>query len=86
MTSANDMNYDCKEDYCRLTFPAYIDMLSLIGCDSMVSPLDCSTVRVVEEFDAKLPPAEDSGVWYELFSIMMHSGSANGGHYSAYVK
>lgn len=23
---------------------------------------------------------------YELFSIMIHSGSANGGHYYAYIK
>jgi len=23
---------------------------------------------------------------YELFSIMVHSGSANGGHYYAYIK
>ena len=24
--------------------------------------------------------------WYELFSIMIHSGSATGGHYYAYIK
>ena len=24
--------------------------------------------------------------WYELFSIMIHSGSASGGHYYAYIK
>ncbi|XP_043285932.1 ubiquitin carboxyl-terminal hydrolase 47 isoform X2 [Venturia canescens] len=33
----------------------------------------------------KLPPAKGPYV-YELFSIMIHSGSASGGHYYAYIK
>ena len=35
---------------------------------------------------ASVNPVFDDGLHYELFSIMIHSGSALGGHYFAYIK
>ena len=29
---------------------------------------------------------EDDGLTYELFSVLVHAGTANAGHYYAYIK
>ena len=44
-------------------------------------PID-KILKIDEESSVK----EDDGLSYELFSIMIHSGSATGGHYYAYIK
>lgn len=37
--------------------------------------------------DTKNTASNESGPYmYELFAIMIHSGSASGGHYYAYIK
>ncbi|XP_077493816.1 ubiquitin carboxyl-terminal hydrolase 47-like isoform X2 [Amblyomma americanum] len=58
-------------------------------CDDMASDDEgidvCSTDAVVNARNLKRP-SETGPYVYELFSIMVHAGSANGGHYYAYVK
>ena len=45
---------------------------------------DKDAVKEEEPLDDTVPP-EGEHV-YELYSILIHSGSANGGHYYAYIK
>lgn len=47
-----------------------------------------STVEMSSEHLDEIEKAHqpDSSLDYELFSIMIHSGSATGGHYYAYIK
>ncbi|XP_044272052.1 ubiquitin carboxyl-terminal hydrolase 47 isoform X2 [Tribolium madens] len=50
------------------------------NCEDSDEGIDVSSGNVHPENDAKGPYI------YELFSIMIHSGSASGGHYYAYIK
>lgn len=49
---------------------------------------ECDTSLINETIDAALIESylAEGPYVYELFSIMVHSGSANGGHYYAYIK
>jgi ubiquitin carboxyl-terminal hydrolase 47 len=38
------------------------------------------------QLESKIELSENSPFVYELYSIMIHSGSASGGHYYAYIK
>ncbi|XP_063910893.1 ubiquitin carboxyl-terminal hydrolase 47 isoform X2 [Zophobas morio] len=50
------------------------------NCEDSDEGIDVSSGNVHHETEAKGPYI------YELFSIMIHSGSASGGHYYAYIK
>lgn len=48
---------------------------------------DDEGIDVSANADNRLPSSNESGPYiYELFAIMIHSGSASGGHYYAYIK
>ena len=63
----------------RVTYPLYLNVAPLV--ETVEVPLDDSVIGQ----DVK-PEAGAAGNWYELFSILIHSGGALGGHYYAYVK
>lgn len=49
--------------------------------------IDISNTNESEKNRFNAADASESGPYvYELFSIMIHSGSASGGHYYAYIK
>lgn len=49
--------------------------------------IDLSNTHESEKNRFNLAESGDTGPYiYELFSIMIHSGSASGGHYYAYIK
>jgi ubiquitin carboxyl-terminal hydrolase 47 len=61
----------------RVTFPQQLDVSALLD-DKVVYDVHDPTAEKQREL--KRP------VRYELFSILMHSGSAHGGHYFLYAK
>ena len=57
--------------------------------DSSVKHIKCSSRPEADGDRGVLASADrsrDDGLHYELYSIMIHSGSALGGHYYAYIK
>lgn len=58
----------------------YLDLLGYCHVSSCVKSAD--TVKVCKLFSVMF----QGPYVYELFSIMIHSGSAAGGHYYAYIK
>ncbi|KAG0426386.1 hypothetical protein HPB47_026516 [Ixodes persulcatus] len=66
----------------KVTFPEILDLNQFVR-------LDCTSENVCDDTDTTDSGSaldEEGPYVYELFSIMVHSGSANGGHYYAYVK
>ncbi len=63
-------------------------------CVQIFAPVVSEFIALVARFGSSLPPSRPpppppslQGPYvYELFSIMVHSGSAIGGHYYAYIK
>lgn len=58
------------------------------GADEAAADVSSSTVEMSSEHLDEIEKAHqpDPSLDYELFSIMIHSGSATGGHYYAYIK
>lgn len=67
------------EDDDEMTTPT-----GLLGAARSVANVNKETVKEEEPVDDAAPP-EGEHV-YELYSILIHSGSASGGHYYAYIK
>jgi ubiquitin carboxyl-terminal hydrolase 47 len=57
-----------------VTFPEFLNVRKYLNTDEEENDLQSSTTPIEKFYD------------YELFSIMIHSGSATGGHYYAYIK
>lgn len=51
--------------------------------ESACSSSDCSAM---DSSESKSPATDQGPYEYELFSIMVHSGNASGGHYYAYIR
>ncbi|KAM7428691.1 Ubiquitin carboxyl-terminal hydrolase 47 [Porites harrisoni] len=57
------------------------------GIDSADGTSEMTEVELTEDLlNSGLAHTMKGPYWYELFSIMIHSGSATGGHYYAYIK
>jgi len=56
------------------------------GCTSSTSCASGDSLMKAADEDGKNRTGQNGGLNYELFSIMIHSGSASGGHYYAYIK
>ena len=77
-----------------VTFPEILDVKKyLLPEQAATSNDETSEIRQEEESSEEPVDAskeangdDDSSTKYELFSIMIHSGSATGGHYYAYIK
>ncbi|CAJ0955585.1 unnamed protein product, partial [Mesorhabditis belari] len=74
----------------RMTFPDVLNLNPFVG-DNKPNFDDekDQTVRAGESLDQKAVEAlikEEGEYVYELFSVMVHAGSAAGGHYFAYIK
>jgi ubiquitin carboxyl-terminal hydrolase 47 len=80
----------------RITFPDVLDLKEFVTeCKSTQNCCNINGVAAPGECcDQVLPSSEqdcsasgEHNLWeYELFSIMVHSGNATGGHYYAYIK
>lgn len=55
------------------------------GCTSSTSCASGDSLMKATDENGKRT-GQNGGLNYELFSIMIHSGSASGGHYYAYIK
>lgn len=56
------------------------------GCTSSTSCASGDSLMKAADENGKNRIDQKGGLNYELFSIMIHSGSASGGHYYAYIK
>ncbi len=63
----------------RVTYPLYLDASKLIN----TATIDSTAPMGQDERPQVLAPDSQ---WYELFSVLIHSGGALGGHYYAYCK
>lgn len=73
----------------QVTFPFFLNMNGYLGV-GFDAPLDDTSkdVTSAEETDLQSPAdmLRDGPDVYELFSVMVHSGGAHGGHYYAFIK
>lgn len=72
----------------RVTFPLYLNMDKIIQENIEYSETEENALETNLDLktNSNSPNSEFCKENYELFSIMIHSGSALGGHYMAYIK
>lgn len=76
----------------RVTFPKYLDLNPYVEGGEIASlrqsgqGLSESSDHDVLDPNVRPVPTPDKPYYYELFAILIHRGSALGGHYYAYIK